>query len=97
MSLPPRSQRYTYRRESEGVANGQQNKPVNQSKIWGFHGGDYQEFRLLGRKTLVRTSQGAYYVFTTEPSELMLCKIRGFQDGGYEERRRLGCYAVRLL
>jgi hypothetical protein len=44
-------------------------------KIWGFHGGDYEECRLLGYKNPVRTSQETHYVSTTEPSRLILCKI----------------------
>jgi hypothetical protein len=44
-------------------------------KIWGFHGGDYEECRLLGYRTPVRTSQETHYVSATEPSQLMLCKI----------------------
>jgi hypothetical protein len=44
-------------------------------KISGFHGGDYNECRLLGYKNPVRTSQEAHYVSATEPSRLMLCKI----------------------
>jgi hypothetical protein len=67
------------------------------SKIWGFHGGDYEECRLLGYKNLVHTSQEIYYVSATEHSQLMLCKILGFHGGDYEECRLLGCYAVWLL
>jgi hypothetical protein len=32
-------------------------KPIQLSKIWDFHGGDYEECRLLGYKNTVRTSQ----------------------------------------
>jgi hypothetical protein len=59
-------------------------------KIWGFHGGDYEECRLLGYKNLVRTSQETHYVSTTESSQLMPCKIWGFHGGDYEECRLLG-------
>jgi hypothetical protein len=59
-------------------------------KIWGFHGGDYEECRLLGYKTPVRTSQGTNYVSATEPRRLMLCKIWRFHGGDYEECRLLG-------
>jgi hypothetical protein len=45
-------------------------------KIWGFHGGDYEECRFLGYKNPVRTSQEKHYVSTTESSQLMLCKMR---------------------
>jgi hypothetical protein len=44
-------------------------------KISGFHDGDYEECRLLGYKTQCPTSQETQYVFTTESSQLMLCKI----------------------
>jgi hypothetical protein len=59
-------------------------------KIWGFHGGDYEEFRLLGYKNPVRTSQETHYVSATEPSRLMLCKIWGFHGSDYEDFRLLG-------
>jgi hypothetical protein len=55
-----------------------------------FHCGDYEECRLLGYKTPVRTSQETHYVFATESSQLMLFKIRGFHGGDYEECRLLG-------
>jgi hypothetical protein len=60
-------------------------------KIWGAHGGDYSEWRLLEYKNPVRTSQETYYVSTTESSQLMLCKIWGFHGGDYEECRLRGC------
>jgi hypothetical protein len=60
------------------------------SKIWGFHGGDYEECRLLGYKTPVRTSQETHYIATTESSQLTLCKIWGFHGCDYEECRLLG-------
>jgi hypothetical protein len=66
-------------------------------KILGFHGGDYEECRLLGYKNPVLTSQGTHYVSTTESSQLKLCKILGFRGGDYEERRLLGYYVVWLL
>jgi hypothetical protein len=59
-------------------------------KIWGFHGGDYEECRLLGYKTPVRTSQETHYVSATKTSRLMLCKIWGIHSGDYEECRLLG-------
>jgi hypothetical protein len=55
------------------------------SKILGFHGGNYEEWRLLGCKTPVCTSQETHYVSTTESSQLMLCKIWGFHGCDYEE------------
>jgi hypothetical protein len=54
------------------------------SKIWGFHGGDYEECRLLGYKNPVRISQETYYIPATEPSPLILSKIWGFYGGDYE-------------
>jgi hypothetical protein len=66
-------------------------------KIWGSHGSDYEECRLLGYKNPVRTSQETHYVSATESSRLILCKIWGFHGGHYEEWRLLRCYAVWLL
>jgi hypothetical protein len=59
-------------------------------KIWDFHGGDYEECRLLGYKNSVRTSQETYYVSATESNRLMLCKIWDFHGGDYEECHLLG-------
>jgi hypothetical protein len=58
-------------------------------KICGFHGGDYEEFRLLWYKNSVCTSQETHYVSATQPSQLMLCKIWCFHGSGYEECRLL--------
>jgi hypothetical protein len=58
--------------------------------IWGFHGSDYEECRLLGYKNPVRTSQETRYLTATESSRLMLSKIWGFHGGDYEECRLLG-------
>jgi hypothetical protein len=66
-------------------------------KIRGFHGGDYEEYRLLGYKNPVPTSQEMHYVSATEPSQLMLYKNVSSHGGYYEEWRLLGCYAVWLL
>jgi hypothetical protein len=41
-------------------------------KILGFHGGRYEECRLLGYKNPVRISQETYYFSATEPSQLIL-------------------------
>jgi hypothetical protein len=57
--------------------------------VWGFHGGDYEEWCLLRYKNPVRTSQGTNHVCLTERSRLMLCKIWGFHGGDYEECRLL--------
>jgi hypothetical protein len=59
-------------------------------KIWGFHGCDYEEWRLLGYKNPVRTSQETHYVSATEYSRIMLCKICGYHGGDYEDLRLLG-------
>jgi hypothetical protein len=59
-------------------------------KVLGFHGGDYEECRLLGYKNPVRTSQETHYFSATEPSRLMLCRILGFYGGDCEECRLLG-------
>jgi hypothetical protein len=58
-------------------------------RIWGFHGRDYEECRLLGYKNPVRTSQETHYVSASESSKLMLCKIWGFHGSDYEECRLL--------
>jgi hypothetical protein len=44
-------------------------------KIWGFHGGGYEKFRLLEYKTPVNISQETHYFPATELSRLMLCKV----------------------
>jgi hypothetical protein len=44
-------------------------------KMKGFHGGDYEECRLLGYKNLIRTSQETHFFSATKPSQLNLCKI----------------------
>jgi hypothetical protein len=62
-----------------------------QRKIWGFHGIDYEECRPLGYKNPVRTSDETHYVSVTEPSRLMLCKIRVSHGGDYEECYLLWC------
>jgi hypothetical protein len=49
----------------------------------------FKEFRLLGYKTAVRTSQERRYVSATESSQLMICKIWIFHGGDYEEWRLL--------
>jgi hypothetical protein len=46
--------------------------------MWSFHGGDYEECRLLGYKTPVRTSQETHYISATESSQLMLCNVLRF-------------------
>jgi hypothetical protein len=65
-------------------------KESTRRKIWGFHGVDYEECRLLGYKNPVRILQETHYVSTTELSQLMLCKIWGFHGNDYEECRLLG-------
>jgi hypothetical protein len=43
--------------------------------IGSYHGGHYEECRLLGYKTPGCTSKETHYFFATELSRLMLCKI----------------------
>jgi hypothetical protein len=57
--------------------------------ICGFHGDDYEEFRLVGYKNPVRTSLETHFVSAAESRWLMLCKICGFYGGDYEEFRLL--------
>jgi hypothetical protein len=59
-------------------------------EIWGFHGGDYEECRLLGYENPFRTSQETHGFSATESIRLMLCKIWGSHGSNYEERRLLG-------
>jgi hypothetical protein len=59
-------------------------------KLWGFHGGNYEERPLLGFKKPLQTSQETLNLSAIEPSQLMLCKISGFHGGDYEECRLLG-------
>jgi hypothetical protein len=80
-----------------GAVAGVQRQEVVLCKILGFHGSHYEERRLLGYKTPVRTSQETHYVSVTEPGPLMLCKIWGFHGSDYEECRLLSSYAVWFL
>jgi hypothetical protein len=50
-------------------------------KIWGFHGGGYEDCLLLWYRNAIRTSQETHYVSATEPNRLMLCKILRFHGG----------------
>jgi hypothetical protein len=68
---------------------------VTSLQIWTFF--SYEEYRLLGYKNPVRTSQETHYICATEPSQLMLCKIWWFHDSDYEECRLLGCYVMWYL
>jgi hypothetical protein len=43
--------------------------------MYSFHGGDYEECRLLGNKNPVCTSQETHYISATELSLLMVCRI----------------------
>jgi hypothetical protein len=45
--------------------------PTEPSQVSGFHGGDYEECRLLGHKIPIRTSQETHYVSAKESSQLM--------------------------
>jgi hypothetical protein len=44
-------------------------------KIWGFNGGNYEDWRVLEYKNLIRTLQETRCISATEASRLMLCKI----------------------
>jgi hypothetical protein len=57
-------------------------------KIWGFHGGYYEEC-ILGYKKPLRTSQETHYISATESSQLTFCKILGIDGGDYKECRLL--------
>jgi hypothetical protein len=65
-------------------------EPVLLCKIWGFHGGDCEEFCILGYNKPVCTSQETHYISATESSQLTLCKIWGLHGSDYEECRLLG-------
>jgi hypothetical protein len=52
-------------------------------KIWGFHGTDYEECRLLRYKNPVHTWQETHYFSATESTQL--CKIWGYHGDDYEE------------
>jgi hypothetical protein len=72
------------------IPTGRQWEEGRQYKIWGFHGSDYEECRLLEYKNPVRTSQKTHFVSSRESSQLMLCKIWGFHGSDYEECRLQG-------
>jgi hypothetical protein len=65
-------------------------KRLWQSKIWGFHGSEYEECGLLGYKNPGRTSQETRYTSVTKSRRLMLCRMWGFHCCDYEECRLLG-------
>jgi hypothetical protein len=48
--------------------------------ICGSHSGGYEEWRPVGYKSPVHTSQETHYTSATGPNRLMLCKILGFHD-----------------
>jgi hypothetical protein len=60
------------------------------SRIWGFHGEDYEERLLLGYKNPDRISQETHYVSVKEPSLLVLCRIWSCHGGDYQECRLRG-------
>jgi hypothetical protein len=60
-------------------------------KIWGFHGGDYEECRLLGYKNPVRTSQETHYASVIMSSRLILCNIWDSHGGDYEKWNETPC------
>jgi hypothetical protein len=47
-------------------------------KIWGSHSSDYEEYRLLGYRNPVLTSQETNEVSAIGPNQFKLCKIWGF-------------------
>jgi hypothetical protein len=57
------------------IANCAQNGSVTTlliCKIWGFHGGDYEQCRFLGYKNPVLTSQDTIYLrYRAQPVEAM--------------------------
>jgi hypothetical protein len=63
---------------------------IPQKILTRVRGRDYEECLLLGYKNPVRTLQETHYVFATESSQLMLCKIWGLHDRDYEECSFLG-------
>jgi hypothetical protein len=65
-------------------------------EISDFHSRDYEEFRLMGYKKWVCTSQDTHYFSATESNRLMLYKTSGFH-GDYEEFRLLRCGTVWIL
>jgi hypothetical protein len=58
-------------------------------EIWGFHGGGYEECRLVGYKNPALTSQETNFISTSEYSQLMLCNIWDLYGGDYEGWRLL--------
>jgi hypothetical protein len=58
-------------------------------KIWGFHGGENEECRLLECKCPYTNSKETHKVSARKPNWLMLCKVWDFQGGDYEECRLL--------
>jgi hypothetical protein len=60
--------------------------------ISGFHGGEYEECRLLEYKNSVHNSQEIFYISTTELSRLILYKISGFHGGDVTLRASVARY-----
>jgi hypothetical protein len=79
----------TYRLQI-GVVSAENKTQIMECKIWDFHGGHYEECRLLGYKNPVRTSEETHYVSATEPNRLMLRRIWGFHSTDQEVCRLLG-------
>jgi hypothetical protein len=68
-------------------------------EICGFHGGAYEECRLVGYMKPVLLSHEPYYFSAKEASWFILLEIRGFHGGDYEDfcknlRRSLQCISV---
>jgi hypothetical protein len=66
-------------------------------KIWGYKGGDYEEYRLLRYKNPVRTSEETHYVSATEPTTATIknCVFCDVTSCGFCKNRRY-CGTYRL-
>jgi hypothetical protein len=72
-----------------------QSQPLMICKKWRFPAGDYEEYRLLGYKNPVRTSQETHYLSRDQPVNSI--QITVFHGSDYEECCLLGCGAVSLF
>jgi hypothetical protein len=95
LSLPIWSKRWSYSLWAIGYVvkwiRNKYNERIKQQccKIGGFHGGDYEECRLLVYRNPVLTS-GNTLRLRYRGQLFMLCKIWGFHGGDYEECHLLG-------
>jgi hypothetical protein len=58
-----------------GVNKGKIDFIQQNQMILGFHGGDYEDYRILVHKNPVLTSQEPLYISATQPNHLNLCEI----------------------